>query len=320
MRTKIVVLGLILSSLFITQRSFAQCCSMGSPAGASTYVGVLAKNHLRFIAFYRHNYLDTYFQSTKPSQVPTFLKKSFFNFAGITLSYGITKRLTVDADLGYFINKTQVFKVGDVESRSRGFGLSNGSVTLKYGAYIKPQKQMELTVGAGFKFPFSTKPLYADGTRLVIDLQPSSNAFGVSGHAIFSKDFPAITLRLMSVNKYEYNFSNPDDYRFGSTITNAVFLSKKIVKNLFGVLQVRNEYRFKDYGKTEYEENTGGEVMILSAQVSYSILGKWHIAGLFDYPFYKNENGRQLTSKYSFAFSLTRDLNLNNISKKTKHE
>jgi hypothetical protein len=281
---------------------------MGSPAGASTYVGVLAKNHFRFIAFYRYNYLDTYYEGNKPSKMPSLLKKSFFNFAGLTLSYGITKRLTVDADLGYFINKTQVYE--GVDYRPRGYGLSNGNITFKYGAYIKPAKQMELTVGLGCKFPFSTKPLYVDNTRLVIDLQPSSNAFGLSGHLIFSKDFPAISMRLMTVNKYEYNFANADHYQFGSSITNSIFLSKKIVKNLFGVLQVRNEYRFKDY-TTKLEPATGGEVMILSAQISYSILCKWHVAGLFDFPFYKNFNGRQLTSKYSFAFSLTRDLDFN---------
>jgi hypothetical protein len=282
---------------------------MGSPAGASTYVGVLAKNHLRFIAFYRHNYLDTYYEGNKPSELPSLLKKSYYDFAGITVSYGITKRLTLDADIGYFINKTQVYDV-EADNIVRGYGLSNGSFTFKYGAYIKPQKQIELTFGLGVKYPFSGQPLYVNGTRLAVDLQPSSNAFGLSGHIIFSKDFPKITLRLMSVNKYEYNFANPDHYQFGSSIVNSVFLSKKIVKNLFGVLQVRNEYRFKDYTE-EFEANTGGEVMILSAQISYSLFYKWHIAGLFDYPFLKNYNGRQLTSKYSFAFSLTRDLNLN---------
>ncbi len=283
---------------------------MGSPAGASTYVGVLAKNHLRFIAFYRYNYLDTYFEGNKVSGVPTALKRSFYNFAGITVSYGITKRLTLDADIGYFINKTQVYNISGEDYRIRGFGLSNGSLTCKYGAYIKPQKQMELTVGLGVKFPFSVKPLYIDGTRLAIDLQPSSNAFGLTGQLIFSKDFPKITLRLMSVNKYDYNFANADNYQYGSNITNSIFVSKKVVKNLFAVLQVRNEFRFKDYTKNEHEENTGGEVMILSAQISYSLFHQWHIAGLFDYPINKNYNGRQLSPKYSFAFSLTRDLNL----------
>jgi hypothetical protein len=286
---------------------------MGSPAGASTFVGVLAKNHLRFIAFYRHNYLDTYYEGNKPSEIPTLLKKSYFNYTGLTLSYGITKRLTAEADLGYFINKTQVYDLAE-DNIVKGYGLSNGNLTFKYGAHIKPQKQIELTFGLGLKFPFSGKPLYVNGSRLVIDLQPSSNAFGLSGHLIFSKDFPGISMRLLSVNKYEYNFANPDHYRFGSSITNSVFLSKKIVKNLFGVLQLRNEYRFMDY-TTRSESSTGGEVMILSAQISYSLFSKWHIAGLFDYPFYKNYNGRQLTSMYSFAFSLTRDLNLNKKSK-----
>jgi hypothetical protein len=302
---------MLFSLCALTNLSYSQCCSMGSPAGASTYVGVLAKNHLRFIVFYRNNYLDTYFEGYEPSKINSNLKKSFYNYTGITLSYGITKRLTIDADAGYFINKTQILNIGDETYRVRGYGFSNGSLMVKYAAYMNAAKGIELTVGAGGKFPFSGKPLYVDGARLVIDLQPSSNAFGLSGQLIFSKDFRNIGMRLMSLNKYEYNFRNPDHYMFGSSFSNSVFVSKKIVNNLFAVLQVRNEYRLRDIASGSHEGNTGGEVMIASAQVSYSLFGKWHIAGLFDFPFYKNYNGRQLSPKYSFAFSLTRDLNLN---------
>ncbi len=301
--------------LLFANKTFAQCCSMGSPAGASTYVGVLAKNHLRFIAFYRYNFLDTYYEGCKSVKTINSLKNSFFNYSGLTLSYGITKRLTVDADIGYFINKTQIFLINDTVQKARGYGLTNGGVTFKYGAFIKPQKGIELTVGLGFKYPFSFNPLFVNGSKIAIDLQPSTNAFGASAHLIFSKDFPAITMRFMTVNKYEYNFTSNKDYRYGSSITNAIFLSKKVVKNLFAVLQLRNEFRFKDYGNGEFAYNTGGELMILSASISYSILHAWHLAGLFDLPVWKNYNGRQLTPKYSFAFSLTRDFNLNKKSK-----
>ncbi len=149
------ILCLFIGLLLFVSNAGAQCCSMGSPAGASTYVGVLAKNHLRFIVFYRHNYLDTYFNGYKPIKSPTQIRNSFYNFTGITLSYGITKRLTVDADLGYFINKTQVYLINDTINKIKGYGLTNGNVTFKYGAYIKPQKGIELTLGLGVKYPFS---------------------------------------------------------------------------------------------------------------------------------------------------------------------
>jgi hypothetical protein len=239
------------------------------------------------------------------------MKRSYFNYTGITISYGVTKRLTAEAELGYFINKTRIYELPLSTIKQRGYGLSNGYITAKYGALIKPLKKIELTVGAGFKFPFSTEPLYVDNVRLPIDLQPSTQSYGAMGLLIFSKDFPKISLRLLSLNRFEYNFPGKTDYKYGSSLSNSVFLSKKIVRNLFGIFMVRNEYKMPDMNAVAQEINTGSNVTFLSAQLSYSLLGKWHIAGLFDYPLYKYYIGTQLSPKYSFAFSLTRDLNLN---------
>jgi len=51
-------------------------------------------------------------------------------------------------------------------------------------------------------------------------------------------------------------------------------------------------------------------LLTASPTLSYSIAGKWNITALCDIPFYKNYNGTQMTPKYSFALSLSRDFNL----------
>jgi hypothetical protein len=39
-------------------------------------------------------------------------------------------------------------------------------------------------------------------------------------------------------------------------------------------------------------------------------VGKWNFTVSYDIPVYKYYNGKQMTPKYSFAVSLTRDFNL----------
>jgi hypothetical protein len=308
-----LVATFFLSILLFQGYSYAQCCSTGSPVGASVYVGVLARNSLRLVSFYRHNYSDTYYTGTRKTTENNQLSSSNYNFVGIAFGYGITRRLTAEADFGYFINKTQVFNT--IDYQEKGYGFSNGGVTLKYGAFVKPAKQMELTLGAGFRYPFTTEPQEKDGVQLSRDVQPSTNAFAVTGMLFFNKGFPAITLRVFTINRYDHNFEDPLQYKYGDVLLNSVFVSKMIVKNLLGVLQFRSEYRWNDEDAGESRENSGNFLLILSPQLSYAIAGKWNTSFLFDFPVYKNYNGKQLTPKYSFAVSLSRDISLSRKAK-----
>jgi len=287
---------------------YGQCCSTGSPVGASVYVGVLNKYTLRMITYYRYSYSDTYYENDHKAGEPIQLKSAYYNFAGIALAYGITKRLTVETDWGYFFNKTQVFN--SIDYQEKGYGFSNGGVTFKYGAFIKPVQQIELTVGLGFRYPFTTKPLVVDGVQLSRDVQPSTNAFAGTGLFFFNKGFPSITLRLFTINRYDYNFEGLQDYQYGSILLNSIFVSKKIVKYFFGILQLRSEWKTNDKDKGNNVVNSGYYLLTLSPQLSYSIIGKWNVTFVFDVPLYKNYNGKQMTPKYSMALSLTRDFNL----------
>jgi len=315
----IVFCVLALTSL---QEVKSQCCSTGSPVGASVYVGVLGKNYLRAITYYRYSYSDTYYEGSSKTTDNVDLSHSSYNFAGVAVAYGITRRLTIETDAGYYFNKTQVHN-NPLVPPTEGYGMSNGSITLKYGAYIKPAAQVEITAGAGFRYPFTTHPQYIDGHIVNRDLQPSTNSFGASALLFFNKGFPAITLRIFSINRYDYNFRMANDYlqhtdyKYGNILLNSVFISKKIVKYFFGILQIRNEWKTNDQDFANLNDegghqviNSGFDLITISPQLSYSIVGKWNLTLLCDIPVYKYYNGKQMTPKYSVAVSLTRDFNL----------
>jgi hypothetical protein len=289
--------------------------------GASVYVGVLGKNYLRAISYYRHGYSDTYYEEDHSTQDNLALYNSRFNFAGIAFAYGVTKRLTMEIDAGYYFDKTQNGHYHDptldstINYQTRGYGLSNGTLTFKYGTIIRPIQQIELTTGFGIRFPFSTNPQIVDGMQLNRDVQPSTNAFGVSEMLFFNKGFPSITLRLFSINRYDYNFEDKNSYKYGNILLNSIFISKKIAKYFFGILQIRNEWKTndKDYTNNKVDHkvtDSGFDLVTISPQLSYSIVGKWNLTASYDIPLYKYYNGKQMTPAYSIALSLTRDFNL----------
>jgi hypothetical protein len=313
----ILLLSLLL--LFSPRIIKSQCCSTGSPVGASVYVGVLGKNYLRLTTFYRHSNSDKYFEGDSPSEnIP--LQSANYNFAGITLGYGLTRRLTAEIDFGYFLNKTQVYLDNNVfhGMKQTGFGLSNGGFNLKYGLFIKPVNQIELTAGAGFRYPFTTNPQMVDFVQLNRDIQPSTNAFSVNGMLFFSLGFPAITLRLFTINRYDYNFADKVNYRYGNILLNSIFVSKKIVKYFFAIVQIRNESKTRDTYKGNNQVNTGYDILFVSPQLSYSIVGKWNVTVVCDLPLYKFYKDRQLTPAYAYAISFTRDFNLGWKAPKTE--
>lgn len=303
---------LILSGLFILllqgHSSMAQCCSTGSPVGASTYVGVLNKNTIRATTFFRHSYSETYFEGAKPSDdTQDMANNAHYSFSGLSLEYGVSHKLTAQFDMGYFFSKVVDFR-NPVLTDHNGKGLSNATVLAKYGLYVNTAKRVEVTAGLGLKFPFSREPMKApNGTLLQLDARPSTNAFGIVATLMGSKEFSGFHLRAFIQNRYEYNFANVNEYQSGQLLINSLFVSKRIIPRFFGIVQLRNEIHGKDVQKGEEEVNTGYHLMVLTPQLSYSILGKWNVSLLYDIPVYKNYQGKQLTPQYSWAVSLTRD-------------
>jgi len=304
--------GVLLSALIsIAEDGMAQCCSTGSPVGASTHVGLVNKNTVRAITFYRHSFSDIYYEGSKPSDDETDMSdNAHYDFTGITLEYGLTHRITLQADAGYFINKVVNFH-NPLLTDHNGRGMANGTLMLKYGLYVDPVREVEITAGVGLKFPFSRQPATAEnGSLLQLDARPSTNAFGFTGSLLLSKEFAPLTMRTFMLNRFEYNGFNVNDYQTGKLLATSLFVSKKIARRFFGIVQLRNEIHGKDVQDGENEVNTGYHLMVFTPQISYVVAGLWNVSLLYDVPVYKNYKGKQLTPQYSYAISLSRDFGI----------
>jgi hypothetical protein len=280
----------------------AQCCSPGNPVSGSEYVGTVPKKTLRTITFYRHSFSDTYYEGSEVSDYQG--TKSGYDFIGEQISYGVIKRMSVDAELGYYLTK---FQDSEVLDEFRTYGFSNATLSVKY-AVLKTKKDMELTLGVGAKVPVSRK-IFRDeyGVPYPQELQPSTGAFGFAGQFFFFKGFKEKKWRLVAQGRYEVNGYNSEDYRFGDAIFASVFVGWNFAKKWSATVQFRNEYRWEDWqGDTRYLV-TGGDILFGSPQLSYTFKHKLTLSVLGDIPLYRNYNGTQLGPKYAVGLSLVKD-------------
>ena len=308
---------LLFAILFFTNRTFSQCCSAGGAIGGSSNVGTVDKKNLRWTAFYRNSLSEDYFRSSKV-EVPlgVFLKNAYFNYVGTTIAYGVTNRLTTELELGYFINKTQVYNRPDLDNVS-GSGLSNGVVSVKYNLIHNLANNIDYTAGLGVKFPFPIN-IQDNLKGYSIDVLPSTGTFGGVAHSILSKKFPSINFRILLINRLEYNTVNNfdfntlsnKDYQFGKTLSSSLFLTKMIVKNLTGIVQLRHEYRTYDKRDSKIEINTGGILYIFSPSISYTVFKTWNFSVAYDMPIYRSYNGKQFANKYSISASVSKQFSL----------
>jgi hypothetical protein len=282
--------------------ALAQCCAPGNPVSGSEYIGTLPKKTLRTITYYRHSYSDTYFEGSEISDYQG--TESGYDFIGEVLSYGIIKKLTVEAELGFYIDKYQDSEVLD---RFTTYGFTNAVVSLKY-ALLKTKDNMELTLGAGAKLPVTRKIFEDDyGVPYPQEIQPSTGAFGFVGQLFFFKGFSEKKWRLVFSGRYELNGYNSEDYRFGDALFTSLFVGRSFAKNWSATVQLRNEFRWEDWqGETRYLV-TGGDILFVSPQISYTFKPKLTLSIMGDVPVYRHYNGVQLGPKYAIGISVVKD-------------
>jgi len=294
--------------------AFSQCCSPGNPVGGATNIGVLDKKTLRLITFYRYSYSDTYYSKDAKTNFSSFVKNGNFNYAGLVLGYGLLNKLTVETELGYFINRSQTYDIVPAFT-NKGFGFNNAVLSLKYNLISKKEKPFEWTIGAGGKIPFTKEFQVVNNSELPRDVQPSTHAFGIVAQSFLYKGFPEKGLRLFFVNRYEYNFTDTRNYQYGNVLFSSFFIAKKLGESNFtALLQTRHEWRDYDYrdvgiasGKGTKINSSGGNIIFVSPQINYTIAQKWNLSLLADLPVYRYYNGTQLGNKFAFALYLSRD-------------
>ncbi|GIV26765.1 MAG: hypothetical protein KatS3mg027_0579 [Bacteroidia bacterium] len=296
-----LVCGLLIILTF--HKTFSQCCS-ANPVVGSTNIGLLSQNTLRVIAFYRYNFSDIYFESNKKRTDIQYLKYSLYSYVGNILSYGITRKFTVDLEMGYYLKKAELTNVmRKIETN----GWNNGIMTIKYG--LIKRTTFECTIGGGLKFPLTQQLKEQDGRPLSVSLQPSTNAFGAIGLLFVQKSFPEHQFRIFVIHRSEvFNGYNRIYYMKGNAFTSSLFLSKGLNTHWNALLQIRNEYRTRDYYYDRSLIGTGGILLFVSPQINYSFKG-YNFSFIFDIPVYRHVNEIQIVSRYAFSFICTKDFN-----------
>ncbi len=306
----LLILGLLLIS---THPAQTQCLSAVNPVGGSSNLLVMEKNMLRIISFYHHHYGNQYFEGDHLSDY-NLIKSGGYNYIGTILGYGLTDKITLETELGYFINKTQQYS-GIPEYTLRGNGLSNTVFSLKGSLLKNNEKRLFISSSAGAKIPLSREQQIRHGVVLPVELQPTLGAFGAVFQLFAVKENSASGTRYFLTERMEINDRNKQKYKQGNAVYSSLFISKHLMfpwlkGDWTAILQVRNELRGKDHISSGVKESSGGYQFYVSPQINHYFREKWNFSAILDIPVYQNFNGTQLATKYGLSLNLARDFKL----------
>lgn len=307
---------LALASLLQTKNLHAQCfATSGNPVGGAANLGVMDKGTLRVMTYYRYHFGSRYYQGDQRYDGPSSpLSSANYNYQGLLLGYGLGEKLSVEAEGGYFYNKTQKYRLSDYQLR--GYGLSNVLVSMKYALYQNLDQRFEITGAAGVNIPFSRSLLKVDGVTLPVDLQPSTASYGLAFQVYLIKENSFRALRYFWINRYEVNFVNPQGYLFGNIFNSSAFVSRHFVfgegklKDWTFILQLRYQHKGQNQRDGSPVQASGGEMVMIAPQVNCSIFESWNISLLYEKPLYQYYLGTQLGMDYAFLINIVHDFNL----------
>lgn len=282
----------------------AQCCAMGNPFNNTSVGGTLEKNQVRAALVYKTGLFETYFRGRVRLINYGMYSQLGYQYGSFTLSYGITPRLTIEHEAGFFFEKHTRFADPELNRLARsGHGLANGTVTGRFAVYENLQHQFEIDVAAGLRYPFSTEAMDVDGVVLPIEAQPSTGAFGALFFVQMHKEWMGIQTTLQQ--RYEFNAPNYIDYIFGDAHTTTLSLSGRINRVITGSMFIRNEIRSSDQSPTGARlASQGSHIVLATPMVTVLIPGNFTLSLFGDLPVYRYYFGEQISNRYAFGVNL----------------
>ena len=291
----------------------AQCCSAGNPAGGDGTNDGLNKNELRIATSFKHSLSKDYYNLDKKTVLP-YIAKSYYDFTALSISYGILPRLTINTEIGYFIDKTQIENVSSQNDVIKAHGLGDLAFSLRYKLIktVKPITQM--VISAGMKLPIGAFNEEIDGVTIPISLQPSSGALIYNASLFYSrkhanhkygwKTFAMVELSNFIEKGYLiYKYGNYYQFSLAATYT--------LHKKMLFIGNAKLEFRGHDTRESNIKiESSGSRIVYFNPQFQYTFKKNWSLICMTDIPVYKYVNGSQLTNKYSFSIAVFKTLNL----------
>lgn len=309
---------LIISLQFVANHAFGQCCSPGNPIGGLSGLGTNPADTWQFFLNYRYGYSGAYFEGNKESDT-RFIESGNFSHIGLIASLGLTEKLTVEAETGYFLNKTQMYVPGIIPEKLVGRGLTDLILSVRYQIWREPISDWEITSGAGIKIPAGSYQKKYEGALLTRDLQPTTGSYDFIHSLFLYKGFLGQKLRAFLATRLEIKGLNPDKYRYGNFLMVSGFASWSPGIRWILVGQIRSEFRGRDTrlrsgsgipvgDDREIVIPTGSAKVFFVPQITYSFSQETFLSLLVDLPLYQYYHDKQLASTTALTLSLRHTL------------
>lgn len=303
------VLGLLLSGT----ETYAQCCGAGNPISVSGTDSNIKKKHLQISLDYRHSYSDTYYEGSREYDGSFYgrLSDASYDFLNLGAAYGITRRWTVQAQLGYYIGKQERFRDPSLPDAAVN-GIGDLSLSTSYVAYTNPRKGIELVPFVSVKFPVGKFDCENEGVKLPISMQPSSGSYKYSAGFYFYSNLSR-RWYVTSYNLFEYAqriVSRNFNYKYGNLVyLNAAAYFKALD---FLTLGANLSYEYMSRSKDEYGflDGTGYQLMKIAPQVLFRPARQFHMVVSAELPLWRETRGIQMSNKWAMQVKLVYDISL----------
>ena len=316
---------LLLIPFFTFNYSFSQgCCSGGSasPIAGGTSQGVLNENQLEIAPNFQHLQSSKFYAQDRDTA--GMFNKLASNYLYLRVAYGISKKLTMSIESGYYINRTQFAFSGSNNIRTSG--IADLIIFPRYEVYKKctEQKNSEFVLGLGYKIPvghhndstdFYTDPM--SGQKYYQTAPPNVHPTNGSNDFIFYSfwfnNYLKKKVRFFANSLYVRKGWNSLGQKFGDYASVSVFIGKTVYKHFGITTQLKAEWEQKM--KTDklvdmvafynvYPQSTGNRKVFFAPQISYNYKALT-VYALSEIPIYQYLNGSQVGSQYQYTVGLS---------------
>lgn len=307
--------------VFFSGKADAQgCCSggSGSPIAGGTSQGVLADQQAEVGVSFQYINSNKFLTGDKPAM--NFLNNFNTKYLYTRFAYGVTDRLTMSVEAGYFFNKTQVALNETDKEESKGVSDLIVFPRYKVYEYNTEKTRNELTIGLGYKMPLGK---YIDSSVVYTDMSgknyytprppavmPTTGSNDFIFYAFGFRGYPQKNFRIFANALYIRKGWNPIGERFGDYASIGLFASKTFLKKWSGTLQLKGEW-IGDFKSDKSADDMlayynldvnsfGSKKIVVAPQISYAHKNI-SIYLLGEYPLYQYVNGTAIASQYLFT-------------------
>ena len=305
-------------------QTVAQCCSAGNPSSDGGSLA-LPKNALSLSASFTHSYSDIYFEGNQRVD-SNYFDNVKFDFGLFAINYGLTDKIQISTEIGYFIDKSsqrmaglyniQTEEISDTLIHKRAFGLGDASIGIQYQLYSNKQRMLNIAPMMKLTIPVGQFDQMDGNIVLPIDFQPSLGSYKLNTSLLITKGYFGSDFNVSYYLSGEFSqrsYTDRTDYKYGNLYKASVNINHKTSEKLSTGLGINFQNRKRAKDGEVIQQATGGSYIRVQPKLSYRLKYNYSINTAISIPVYRSVNGYQLTNKYNFVFGISKGFNFKSM-------